>query len=329
MHIKHIVWGLSGLLLIYSCDTKNKQENPSANPTANPVATQKSYQAISLLGDTLYSQHQSGAPYPLDSALSDAEKNYRKNPHALKHVIEYGRRLADQYHFQEAIQVYSEGIRKFPDSPELFRHRGQSYIAIRAFDQAIRDLEKSVQLVQNMPITLEADGLQVSSREASSLQFYIWYHLGLGYYLSGQYGKAAQSYEKCLTYCVHDHELAATSDWLYMTYRRLGEDEVAEKTLDFIREDMTIPQEEGYFERLLMYKGLLEPDTLLQMSAKASLDKHHVVAHVRKYGVGNYYLSEGDTSRGRQILKDMVDGRYWAAYEYIAAEADLARMNQE
>lgn len=327
---KYLIWVLGALLLINSCDTRNHQEKPSVTPATKMIENKKSFQAISLLGDTLFSpEFSAGQQPPYDSALYIAEQKYRKAPHDLKHIIGLGRRLAGLYQYQEAIQIYSEGIQKFPEAPELYRHRGQCFIAVRDFDKAIKDLEKSVILVQNMPITLEPDGLQVSSREASSLQFYIWYHLGLAYYLSGQYGKAAQSYEKCLTYCVHDHELAATSDWLYMTYRRLGEDEVAEKTLDLIREDMTLHQEEGYFERLLMYKGLIEPDTLLQRSANAPFDKHHVATQVRKYGVGNYYLSEGDSSRGQKILNEIVDGRYWAAYEYIAAEADLARIKNE
>ncbi|MFQ5751300.1 MAG: hypothetical protein ACE5HI_04820 [bacterium] len=39
---------------------------------------------------------------------------------------------------------------------------------------------------------------------------------------------------------VNDDMLCATSDWLYMTYRRLGQVEEAEKVLAAIHKDMEI-----------------------------------------------------------------------------------------
>ena len=44
------------------------------------------------------------------------------------------------------------------------------------------------------------------------------------------------------------------------------------------------------------------------------------------YGVGNFYLVNGDTERAKAIFRRVVAGSQWAAFGFIASEADLARM---
>ena len=44
------------------------------------------------------------------------------------------------------------------------------------------------------------------------------------------------------------------------------------------------------------------------------------------YGVGNWYLVNGDKAKAREIFdRDVLKGGSWAAFGYIAAEADLRR----
>ena len=167
-----------------------------------------------------------------------------------KIILWLSRRLANMERFREAINILTKGINRFSETPELYRYRGQYHITLRNFQQAVKDLEKSAALVKDMPVTLEPEATPIPMYQGTStLQFNIWYQLGLAYYLSGDYGKAAQAYEKCLTFCEHDDEIAATADWLYLTYRRLGEDEVAEKTLELVAEDMHVQVSDGYFEK--------------------------------------------------------------------------------
>jgi hypothetical protein len=71
-----------------------------------------------------------------------------------------------------------------------------------------------------------------------------------------------------------------------------------------------------------MYKGLKTPEALL---VRSSADGG-VSGPTLAYGVANWYLVNGQADRARDVLKQVVDGRQWAAFGYIAAEADLARM---
>lgn len=329
--IKFIPFALF-VLFLGACGSSNtEQQNEDLTSGEDTTAT-KSFEAISLLGDTLYTlELPPERQMQYDSALDVALDNYKNAPQNLENVIWLGRRLAYLGKYREAIETYTKGISLFPNSPELYRHRGHRYISTRQFDKAIADLEKSALLAKSIPLTKEANGIPIPLPEddqPTTLQFNIYYHLGLAYYLQGNYGKAAEAYEQCIEYSETDDEIAATADWLYMAYRRLGEDEVAEETLAMIQEDMQIKENEGYFERLLMYKGLVAPDSLLKLGSDIPLADRDLALATQGYGVGNFYLYNGEQQLGRQILEDIVEGRHWAAFGYIAAEADLARMKE-
>jgi hypothetical protein len=113
--------------------------------------------------------------------------------------------------------------------------------------------------------------------------------------------------------------LVATSDWLYMTLRRLGRDAEATRVLEPIRRDMRILENESYHRRLLMYRGELPADSLLAGGADP------LTVATQGYGVGNWYLYNGDRARAMQVFRRVVAGGNWGAFGYIAAEAELAR----
>jgi len=329
-HLPTFLTYLSFIALL-GCVSETSNETV-VETTDSTAAETKSYEAISLLGDTLYAMDLSPerqAQY--DSALQAARQAYEQQPDSVEQIVWVGRRLGYLSRYQDAIDTFTEGIQKFPNSPELYRHRGHRYITTRQFDKAIADLQKSAELLENQPIIIEPDGIPIPvppEQEPTSLQFNVYYHLGLAHYLKGDYGKAAEAYQQCLEYCDDPDEVVATVDWLYMSYRRLGEDEVAERLLTDIRQNMEIVANEGYFERLLMYKGMMDPDSLLQIPETASPDDRALQLATKGYGVANYYLNEGDSTGGIEMMEDIVDGRYWAAFGYIAAEADLARLKE-
>ena len=327
--MRYTVASIAGLAtIILGCQPAQDQETTLSPVRADSI--KRSYEAVSLLGDTLYARElPSAIKKQYETALREAEQRYEQNPDQLDNIVWWGRRLGYLSRYQEAIQVFTDGLQRFPESAELYRHRGHRYITTRQFDKAIRDFEQSAQLLKDQPVRVEPDGVPIPlppDNQPTSLQFNVYYHLGLAYYLTGQYGPAAEAYETCLTYCDTDDETVAAADWLYMTYRRLGEDEVAERTLAAIQEDMQVQENEGYLERLLMYKGYVTPESLLVATDEADTATDRDLSRATAgYGVGNYYLSEGDSLLGEEIFQDIIDGRHWAAFGYIAAEADLAR----
>jgi tetratricopeptide (TPR) repeat protein len=263
--------------------------------------------------------------FKLEKELELAKENFDKNP-TEDNYIWYGRREAYLMHFDKAIEIFTEGIERYPESFSLYRHRGHRYITIRKFDMAIDDFRRAVKLMEGAPVLSEEDGIPNKLNiPLSTVQFNVWYHLGLAHYLKGEFEDAARAYETCLTFCDNDDLLVATSDWLFMTYQKLQRKEDALAVLNKIPEKVTILENDTYLKRLNMYKGLNPPELLLALeSGPVSTD---LAFATQGYGVGNWYLIQGDTIRAKDVFKHVVEGPYFSAFGFIAAEVELLKLN--
>ncbi len=281
-------------------------------------------EVYSLLGDEFFAP--TVANLKLDSNQAVARKNFDASQ-SEENYIWLGRRTAYLTRYNEAIDIFSEGIDKFPNSYRLYRHRGHRYISQRKFDAAIADLTKASQLMQGAPIEIEPDGQPNQlNQPLSSTQFNVWYHLGLAYYLKGEFDLAEKAYLECMNVSNNDDLITATVDWLYMTYRREGKKEEAKKLLEKITDNMIIIENDSYFKRLNLYKGKLPVDSVLFVSA--SNEDVELALATQGYGVGNWYLCNGDTSQAVGIFERVVNGKHFSAFGFIAAEADLEKLRK-
>ncbi|HEX8691105.1 MAG TPA: tetratricopeptide repeat protein [Longimicrobium sp.] len=283
-------------------------------------------EAVSLFGQPLYPPE-----LPLETRqryeqqLAEARAAYEANPNDADAIIWLGRRLAYLGRYREAIQVFSEGIKKHPSDARMYRHRGHRWITLRKFDRAVKDLRTAVRLTRNRPDQVEPDGLpNAQNVPLTTLQGNIWYHLGLAYYLRGEFARAASAFREDLRLAKNDDNTVAASDWLYMSLRRLGRDEEARQVLAPIRRDMNIIENQSYHRRLLMYRGELPPDSLLDANGRASLD-----VATQGYGVGNWYLVNGRVQDAEEVFWRVTSAENWAPFGYIAAEADLRRLTRD
>jgi len=260
----------------------------------------------------------------MEARLTEARERYRANPNDPEAAIWVGRRLAYPGRFREAIDAYTAAIEKFPKDARLYRHRGHRYITTRQFALAIADLNTAARLTKGKPDELEPDG-QPNARNipTSTLQFSIWYHLGLAYYLTGNNPKALAAYRECLKVSNSPDRLVATSHWLYMTLRRLNRTREAAKVLAPIGPQMDIIENTGYYRLLLMYKGSVSPEALRDEALK---EASSAGAYSILYGVGNWYLYNDRRNDVVKIFQGMLSGNQWTSFGYIAAEADMKRL---
>ncbi len=294
-----------------------------------PSTKEKSPVVISLLGKAYYEPERSGKVQArLDSNLAVARKNWEADPSEDNYVW-YGRRLGYLSRFQEAIDVFTEGIQRYPKSAKLYRHRGHRYISMRLFDRAIEDLNQANSLAAGFPMELEPDGIpNAINTPLSTLQFNIRYHLGLAWYLKGDFVQAEQAYIECLKTCDNDDLLVACVDWMYMTYRREGKLPQAQSIVGNVHEGMRIVENDSYYKRCLMYQGKLPPDSVL-LVADADPEQADLALATQGYGVGNWYLYNGDTTKATALFEQVVAGRHFGAFGFIAAEAELDRLRKQ
>ncbi len=279
-------------------------------------------EATSLSGKPLYPPATIPNKQKLDADLAQAEKDLAARPNDAEAIVWVGRRLGYLWRYNDAIAMFSKGIALHPDNPKFYRHRAHRYITVRQFAKAQADFEKAAQLIKGKPDEIEPDGApNPAGKPRSTLQFNIWYHLGLAYYLQGNYAKAYDAYVECMKVSNNDDSVAATSDWMWMTLMRLNRKAEAAQVLERITPKMDIIENGSYHRRLLMYKGLDKPEALLD-TAKAD----DTTIATQGYGVGNYYYVTGDMKKAHEVFEKVTSGGGWNAFGYIAAEADLQRM---
>ncbi len=278
-------------------------------------------EATSLAGKPLYPIELANR-VKLEGDLAQAEKDLVARPNDPEAMIWVGRRLAYLWRYQDAVARFSKGVAAHPNNPKMYRHRGHRYITTRQFDRAIADFEKAVSLIKGTPDEIEPDGApNPTGKPRSTLHFNIWYHLGLAYYLKSDFQKASEAYVECMKVSTNDDSITATSDWQWMTLMRQNRRAEAAKVLERITAKMEILENGSYHRRLLMYKGLEKPETLLDPANADAL-----TIATQGYGVGNWFLVTGNRARAREIFEKVVAGPQWSAFGYIAAEADLQRM---
>ncbi|MBL8207418.1 MAG: tetratricopeptide repeat protein [Blastocatellia bacterium] len=256
---------------------------------------------VSLLGVKLSAQADE------KGEVAAAEKKLATDPHNIDLLVALGRAQASVWRYQDAIATYTRGLKLAPKNAPiialLYRHRGHRYISTRQFDKAVADLERAAKLNDH--------------------DFDIWYHLGLAYYLKGNYNKAINAYEQCRAVAEKegkDDSVIAVSDWLYMAYRRARKDVDAAKALERITPNMNVKENKSYFDRLLFYKGLKQETEIFNLEKATDLE----IATVG-YGLGNWHWYHGNRAKAEEYFRKITSGKYWPAFGFIAAEVELSR----
>lgn len=319
--VRGVVAVLSVSVALAGCQSEAPAPAASTPAAAPAPAPEPEPEARSVTGKALVPMELANRA-KLEADLKAAEDELAKNPGSADALIWVGRRQGYLWQYRNAIATFTKGIEAFPDDARFYRHRGHRYITVRNFDGAIADFEKAVSLVNGKKDEVEPDGApNPAGVPRSTLQFNIWYHLGLAYYLKGDYANARRAYDECMKVSDNDDSITATSDWLWMTLMRMGDKAAAAKVLTRITPKMDILENGSYHRRLLMYKGLEKPEALLDTSSADDL-----TIATQGYGVGNYYFVTGDAAKAKEIFDRVLAGKQWAAFGYIAAEVDRAKM---
>jgi len=259
----------------------------------------------------------------LEQKLSESKTNYDKDTSNPDNIIWYGRRTAYLGNYQEAIEIFSKGIQLHPKDARFYRHRGHRYISIRCIDKAIEDFKAAAKLTKGKPDEIEPDGMpNAQNIPTSTLQTNIYYHLGLAYYLKGQFAEAESAYKECIKLSKNPDMYVATANWYYITLRRLKKDREAGKLLSSISENIKLIENKDYLSILLLYKQKAEADSIKQkiMGGANTLSNASL-----GYGLGNYYLLKGDKNTAKEIFNQIISGNQWSSFGYIASQAELRR----
>ncbi|WP_436515170.1 tetratricopeptide repeat protein [Ekhidna sp. To15] len=306
--------------LFFQCQSSSDSINRVSNEPGS-IAEKDPTKIYNFMGEELPpKQLTESAKQKLEANLIEAKANLDANPDSLELIIWHGRRLAYLGRYLEAINAFTAGLEKFPTSYKLRRHRGHRYISTRQLDKAITDFEMAAYYSVGAPNATEPDGIPNKlNKPLGNDKFNIWYHYGLAHYLNGRYDKAISAYKKCMEFSDNDDLLTATTYWLYMTYKKIGNAELAEPLLEPINAKMKMVENDVYLDLLLLFKGVKSADDLMKKAFPevGSLDP------TMGYGIGNWYQQQGDIDNANEVFLKVLESPSWDAFGYIAAEAEL------
>jgi len=255
--------------------------------------------------------------------LDEARALFEKEPRNVERVIWFGRRTAYLGRYKDAIKIYTDGIAQFPNDARLYRHRGHRLITLRCFDDAIADFEQAAKLIKGKRDQIEPDGLpNARNIPTSTLQSNIWYHLGLAYYLKGDFARALKAYREADKVSTNPDMLVATTHWLYMTLRRLGQVSDAERVLLKVKDNLDVIENDDYYKLLKIYKGQLKEGRVWEEIGQA---RDNVSKATLGYGLGNWFLYNGHREQAGKLFRQVTAGSQWSSFGFIAAESELKR----
>lgn len=290
----------------------------SCTPKTETTETAPPAEAISFSGKPLLAPPVD--PMDMQKADSIISAAQSKGELIEDDYIAIGQQLINTNRYNDAIANYSAGLEKYPNSFKLLRHRGHRYISIRKLDEAIKDLKMAEELIRDQPDVPEYDA---TGHETGTYQHWIWYHIGLYYFLNQAYLQAAPAYENCLAASRNDKNIVGSSDWLYNTYMRLGEMDKAQKLLEPITADFDTDQEHPYFRRVMLYKGIITPEELVDVNQDPA--KTSVSDVTKMYGLANWYRYQGDTEKAMGLYRKIIQSESgWPGFAFAAAEKEIA-----
>ena len=304
MNMKYISLIIIITPILISCSFNQK--------TNNDHLLLQTTETITLLGDTLISPVIKEGE-SLDEFKS-AQKIYFNNEDNSESLIWYGRRAAYLGYYQKAIDLYSEGIKKYPDDARFYRHRGHRYISTRQYDKAIKDFRKAIGLIDEKVDQIEPDGLPNKKNiPLTTLNGNIWYHIGLAYYLTNDMNNALKAFSNRSVSHKYDDNIVSSAHWLYMINRRLGDIEGADRIIDKVNSEMDIIENMSYHQSCLFYKGELKESQI-------------VIDDVALYSLANWYMYEkNDTINAKKYYQKLLKNGNPYSFAFIAGESDWIR----
>jgi len=237
-----------------------------------------------------------------DKALGAFEEAIALDPKNPEFHLGRCRALAGASRHKEAIPACSESLRLRPDNAEALRDRGHYYLNRGQVEPALVDLTRAAKLAK-------------TDRG-------VYYHLGVAYYLKGDFARAAAAYQSCLDNSKGADTIECTA-WLYPSLLRAGRKSDAAAVLDRVTADPGITGHPAwYLDRLLLFKGVrTEEQVAANLNSEGGLSLSSI-----GYSLGLWHMLNGRPQRAREYFEKAIASNFTPAWGYRCSEAELKRM---
>ncbi len=229
---------------------------------------------------------------------------------------------------ENAVQVLTKGLNKFPNSADLYWMRAEALIITRQFNPAIQDLWKAGKVIEAQGPKMGIGELtEQEKRLGENLQYRIYRAMGLAFQHTGDFANAEKMWEIVGDFSNNPDLYCMAYYWQYPAYMRAGREADAKEILKTVTPNMSVMEiTRPYLESLLFYKGDIGASELVNASYTplSSLEARDWL--IKMYAIGIKALLEKREGIAAETFKAMVATPYWNQAPYIAAEAELNRL---
>jgi tetratricopeptide (TPR) repeat protein len=244
--------------------------------------------------------------------VAAAEKALAADPKNPDLILKLALAQSSVREYRESVATCTRGLAIAPKNADLYLERGHREVGLREFSKARADLDQAVKLNPKL-----VDG---------------YYHLGLSHYFQGEFSESAVAFRHAVDLAPSMDSRINSSNWLYASLRRAGKGDDAAKALGAITPDMknTEPHTFFYLSLVRFFQGkMAEKDAVPAEPPAANMD---VEAELRfdtvGYGVGNWYLYNGNAAKAQEYFKRVVKGQVWVTWGYIGSEIEVAKASR-
>jgi tetratricopeptide (TPR) repeat protein len=260
-------------------------------------------EVTSALGTKFYS-----TPDP-KGTVAAAEKALAADPKNPDLILKLALAHSGVREYREAIETCTRGLKIAPDNAGLLLERGHREVGLRKFKEARADLDRAAKLDPN--------------------KLDVHYHLGLSHYFVGEFAEAGPAFRR-------EAELAPTQDarinatnWVYASFRRAGKKNEADKAIAAITPEMKNTEAHTFFYLSLVrfFQGNMPEAEAVPPRPPAGNtdDETELRFDTVGYGVGNWYLYNGNQAKAQEYFAEVVKGHVWMTWGYIGSELEVAR----
>jgi len=226
-----------------------------------------------------------------------------------------GRRLAYLNRFDEAIDVFTRGLERFPDSYRLLRFRGRKLARTRRFEAALSDYARAIELMEGVQDHYEPDGL-VNARHQylGSYRSNLHYYHGQTSWAVGDYAATLAGMERSAREPLvqnDDHQIAIRY-WRYLALRKLGRHDEARAAVADAPAGLELLENDAYYDGVRYMQGSLPEEEVL---AKGDAVSSFAVAMER--------LFRGDRDGAAALLERIILA---SPQGFWPAETELLRL---
>jgi tetratricopeptide (TPR) repeat protein len=214
-----------------------------------------------------------------------------------------GQALARLQRHKEAVDSCSKALELRADDAAALIDRGHYYINLKQLDLALADLNRVEAMKKD--------------------DYGLFYHLALARYLTGDFAKAAETYDGCIRTAQTPDNRTSCQAWQFLALTRAGRKADARKLLDgFAPDPNQAPS--AYIDRLLLFKGVKTEEEVAKTMEKDAIQLPTVA-----YSIGIWHLLNGREPKAREYFeKAITPPAQQSAFGAVASSVELGRMKQ-